>query len=85
MKDEKVLELLESINETLGEIRDTFASMAEAFASVAEEDAGNHQEPQDGNMDALTDAINRLATGGDEPSHGITAWGKSEGWDTNGN
>lgn len=84
MKDEKVLELLESINETLGEIRDTFASMAEAFASVAEEDAGNHQEPQDGNMDALTDAINRL-TSNDETSHGLTSWGKSEGWGTNGN
>lgn len=84
MTDEKVLELLESINESLGEIRDTFTSMAVAFASMAEEEEEGHSEVREGDTDALAEAISRLA-GKDEPDHGITAWGRPHGWGNDGN
>lgn len=84
MTDERVLELLESINESLGEIRDTFASLAVAFASMAEEDEEGHPEAREGDTDALAEAISRLA-GKDEPDHGITAWGRPNGWGNDGN
>lgn len=83
MTDEKVLELLESINATLSEIRDTFASMAAAFASVAEEESEGAPGPQEGDTDALAEAISRLA-GNDEPDYGITAWGRPKGWGNDG-
>lgn len=83
MTDEKVLELLESINESLNEIRDTFASMAAAFASMAEEESEGRPEAQGGDTDALAEAISRLA-GTEEPDYGITAWGRPKGWNADG-
>lgn len=81
--EKRMLELLESINESLYEIRDTFASMAAAFASAAEEESEGATGPQEGDTDALAEAISRLA-GNDEPDYGITAWGRPKGWGNDG-
>lgn len=83
-RHDEILEHLEDLNESLREIRDTFASMAVAFASMAEEDEGAHSEAREGDTDALAEAISRLAGKDDEPNHGITAWGRPNGWGNDG-